>query len=153
MSTNKRQIYLATAQAFDDEMGAKISRHQSDRGTNWVTIETPLDPASALEKLSSNDVVLLDCATLWLSNHLLAENNIELETEKLMAGLQNCEARVVVVSNEAGQGIVPENALARQFRDHQGKLNQQIAQQADLVVAVMAGLPLMLKGALPMALT
>ena len=94
-------------------------------------------------------MVLLDCATLWLSNQMLAEADLDAETETLLAALAACPAAVIVVSNEVGQGIVPENALARRFRDAQGKLNQQLANRANLAVLVAAGLPLVLKGALP----
>lgn len=142
------QVYLATAQAFDDEMRAKVTKHIAQRGTNWRTVETPLDAANALAQVTENEVVLLDCATMWLSNHLLAESDLAAETDKLLAALTSCKGRVVVVSNEVGLDVVPENKLARQFRDAQGKLNQAIAARADLAVLVVAGLPMVLKGEL-----
>ena len=93
--------------------------------------------------------MLVDCATLWLTNHLLADHDLEGETRRLLAALAACPVPVAVVTNEVGWGIVPENALARRFRDAQGRLNQALAAEADLVVAVMAGLPMVLKGGLP----
>ena len=145
-----QRVYIATAQAFDDEMRAKIAAHQDMRaGDGWRTIEAPFDVAGALAGLGAGDVVLLDCATFWLTNLLLAERDWQEEAEALLAALLACPAPVVVVSNETGQGIVPENALARKFREAQGRLNQKLAAKAGLVVAVMAGLPLILKGEAP----
>ena len=141
--------YIATAQAWDDEMRIRIAQHQTDRGADWITAEAPRDLCAALATIPAGAVVLVDCATLWLTNHLLAEADIESETSALLAALAGCAAPVVVVSNEVGWGIVPENALARAFRDHQGRLNQRLAVQAGLVVGVMAGLPMVLKGAIP----
>jgi len=141
--------YIATAQAWDDEMRARITEHQQDRGTDWTTIEAPLDLCSALDRVPLGAVVLVDCATLWLTNHLLAEHDLGAEAAALLAAIGRCAAPVVVVSNEVGWSIVPENALARTFRDAQGRLNQQLASEAGLVVAVMAGLPIALKGTLP----
>jgi adenosylcobinamide kinase / adenosylcobinamide-phosphate guanylyltransferase len=149
LSQYQNPAYLATAQAWDIEMQAKISRHQQSRGDIWHTIEAPLDVANALEAMQGDQGVLLDCATLWLTNHLLAEHDLADETSRLMQALAACRAPVVVVSNEVGSGIVPDNALSRQFRQAQGELNQTLAAQADLVVTVMAGLPLVLKGQLP----
>lgn len=141
--------YIATAQGWDAEMRTRIAAHQTDRGTDWLTHEAPRDVASVLAEMPADDVVLLDCATLWLTNVLLAEADIAAESAGLLAALRACAAPVVVVSNELGWGIVPDNALARAFRDHQGRLNQQIAAQAGLVLGVMAGLPMVLKGQLP----
>ncbi|MFN3294546.1 MAG: bifunctional adenosylcobinamide kinase/adenosylcobinamide-phosphate guanylyltransferase [Gemmobacter sp.] len=140
--------YIATAEAWDDEMRERIARHRADRGDGWQTVEAPLDLAAALAQVGRG-TVLVDCATLWLSNHLLAGHDLAQETARLLAALAACAVPVVVVSNEVGWGIVPENALARAFRDAQGRLNQQIAAEAALAVAVIAGLPLVLKGSLP----
>ncbi len=142
-------VYLATAQALDDEMRLKILKHRADRGGGWQTIEAPLDVAGALRKLPSGGAVLLDCATVWLSNHLLAEGNLSAETDDLVAALAACRAPVAIVSNEVGQGVVPDSALGRRFRDAQGRLNQRLAAEAGLVVFVTAGLPSVLKGAMP----
>lgn len=143
------KVYVATAQAFDAEMSQKIARHKVQRGDGWTTIEEPIEIASILVEQETDSVVLLDCATLWLTNVLLADEDEVAMSEALCAALAACPARVVVVSNEVGYGIVPENALSRRFREAQGRLNQKIAAQADSVVVVMAGLPLALKGTLP----
>lgn len=141
--------YIATAQAWDDEMRDRIARHRTDRGAGWTTVEAPLDLCGALALARPDEAVLVDCATLWLSNHLLAGNDLVAESSHLISALSTCAAPVVVVSNEVGWGIVPDNALARAFRDAQGRLNQQIAAGAGLVVGVMAGLPMVLKGQMP----
>ncbi len=141
--------YIATAEAHDDEMRARIDQHLADRGAQWQTWNTPRDVALTLGLIPKGQIVLLDCATLWLSNHLLAGSDIAAQSSGLLAALSACASPVVVVSNEVGWSIVPENALARSFRDHQGRLNQVIAAQADLVIGVMAGLPMTLKGRLP----
>lgn len=142
-------IYLATAQAWDDEMRARIDAHRARRDVRWRTIEAPLDLPDALLGLAPSQVALVDCATLWLSNVMLAERAVTDEVARLLDALARAPAPVVVVSNEVGWSIVPENALARAFRDAQGRLNQDLAERAGLVVAVMAGLPLALKGQLP----
>ncbi|MEO0567782.1 MAG: bifunctional adenosylcobinamide kinase/adenosylcobinamide-phosphate guanylyltransferase [Pseudomonadota bacterium] len=147
--TGRNLIYLATAQAFDDEMREKLAKHRARRDGRWKTIEEPLDIGHKLAAISGETAVLLDCATMWLSNHLLAENDLAEAEAALMAGLALCPAPVVIVSNEVGLSVVPENALAREFREAQGKLNQKLATQAGLVVNVVAGLPQVLKGELP----
>lgn len=147
--SGKPRRYIATAEAWDDEMRARIDAHRNDRGAAWETVEAPLDLCSALASAKPSEAVLVDCATLWLTNHLLAEHDLTAESQALLLALARCPAPVVVVSNEVGFGIVPENALARRFRDAQGRLNQQIAAQADLVIGVMTGLPMVLKGDRP----
>ena len=139
------RVYVATAQAFDREMEAKIARHRVARGPGWRTIEAPLDPAAALETVKPDEAVLLDCATLWLSNVMLAGEEVGPAEDRLLAAILGCAGSVVVVSNETGLGIVPETPLGRRFRDAQGRLNQRLAAAADRVVVVMAGLPLVLK--------
>lgn len=148
-AANRPRRYIATAQAWDDEMHDRIAQHRTQRGADWVTVEAPLDLAGALQAAKSDEVVLVDCATLWLSNNLLAEADLDAAQSALIAALVACAAPVIVVSNEVGWSIVPDNALARRFRDAQGRLNQQMASEADLVVAVLAGLPLVLKGQMP----
>jgi len=144
------RVYIATAQAFDDEMRAKIAAHQTLRaGDGWRTVEAPFDVAAAIRALAPSEVALLDCATFWLSNQMLADRDWRTEADQLIDALKRSRAPVVVVSNETGQGIVPENALARAFRQAQGELNQNLAAEAELVMAVMAGLPLVLKGEAP----
>ncbi|TKA94238.1 bifunctional adenosylcobinamide kinase/adenosylcobinamide-phosphate guanylyltransferase [Cereibacter changlensis] len=148
-ATQRPRFYLATAEAWDDEMRERIDLHRQDRGPEWTTVDAPLDLCSALSRIPSDGCVLLDCATLWLTNHLLAEHDLEAEAAGLLTALARCPAPVVVVSNEVGWSIVPENVLARRFRDEQGRLNQKLAAQADLVLGVMAGLPIVLKGRMP----
>lgn len=146
------RIYIATAEARDAEMQAKIARHRQDRGADWQTIEAPLDLSGALSDAPAGSVVLVDCLTLWLSNHLLADNDPGICTAALIETLENIAGPVILVSNEVGNSIVPDNALARAFQTEQGRLNQRIAARADLVVTVIAGLPLALKGTLPKVL-
>ncbi len=141
--------YIATAQAYDAEMRTKIERHAARRDARWTTLEAPLDVTSKLAQLKSADVCLLDCTTLWISNHLLADSDLEAEERRLVDAIGSCPARLVAVSNEVGHGVVPDNALARRFREAQGRLNIRLAQAADTVVQVTAGLPRALKGALP----
>lgn len=148
-ATGLARVYIATAQPFDDEMRTKAERHRAQRGPDWRTVEEPRDLPAALSTVTGAEAVLIDCATLWLTNLILAETDPETATGALIAALDRCPAPVVVVSNEVGQGIVPDNALARSFRNAQGALNQRLAARADRVVAVMAGLPLVLKGQLP----
>lgn len=148
-ATGLARVYVATAQVWDNEMANKVARHRDMRGGGWRTVEEPQDIARALAGISATDVVLIDCATLWLTNTMLSDADLPLAEAALFAALDACPAPVVIVSNEVGQGIVPDNALARRFRDAQGGLNQRIAARAGLVVMVIAGLPLVLKGALP----
>ena len=149
VSTGKTRVYLATSQVFDDEMRLKIRRHVDQRGDGWHTIEAPMDLRPALAGLSPDQVCLIDCATMWLTNQLLAEADLEQAQSELLEAIATCPADIVVVSNEVGHGIVPENALSRRFREAQGRLNIALAAQADLAVLVAAGLPLVLKGELP----
>lgn len=142
-------IYLATAQAFDDEMHEKVKKHKEMRGDGWKTIEAPMDLGPALATAMASDVVLIDCATMWLSNHLLAESDLMAAERDLATALGASKAPVVIVSNEVGLSVVPDNRLARRFQNAQGALNQRLAARADLVVNVVAGLPQILKGTLP----
>ncbi|MEJ5218341.1 bifunctional adenosylcobinamide kinase/adenosylcobinamide-phosphate guanylyltransferase [Cognatishimia sp. D5M38] len=149
VATGAPRVYVATSQIYDDEMAAKVRDHVAARGNDWHTIEEPLDMAKALSQVGEDQVVLLDCASMWLTNQMMAEHDLAVETEALIAALAACKGRVIVVSNEVGMGIVPDNALARRFRIAQGKLNQRLAAAADLAVFVIAGLPQVLKGDLP----
>ena len=149
LKQQSKPIYIATAQIFDDEMTAKVARHRDMRGNDWTTIEEPVAVAGILGRFGPGHTILIDCATLWLTNLMLGKHDIAAECAALMAALRDCRCPAVIVSNEVGQGIVPDNALSRNFRNAQGTLNQTIAAQADLVVAVMAGLPLTLKGTMP----
>ncbi|MFV1528563.1 MULTISPECIES: bifunctional adenosylcobinamide kinase/adenosylcobinamide-phosphate guanylyltransferase [unclassified Phaeobacter] len=148
LNSGKDRVYLATSQVFDEEMRAKVDRHLHQRGAGWTTHEAPRDLAPVLDSLRADQICLLDCATMWLSNQMLAEADLIAEQTALMAALQRCAAEVVVVSNEVGHGIVPDNALARQFREAQGRLNIALAGVADRAVLVTAGLPQVLKGTL-----
>ena len=149
LTSGKERHYLATSQVFDDEMQDKVRRHVQQRGEGWVTHEEPLDVVPVLDRLKPDDICLFDCATMWLTNHLLNESDLGTRQDQLLAALDRCRGHLVIVSNETGQGIVPENRLARQFREAQGRLNIQLARHADLVVQVIAGLPQILKGELP----
>jgi adenosylcobinamide kinase/adenosylcobinamide-phosphate guanylyltransferase len=149
-SSGRPKIYVATAEAWDDEMRDRIAAHRAGRAADgWQTVEAPRNLAAALAGVPSGAAVLVDCVTLWLSNHLLDGADLAAQEDGLMAALAACAAPVVVVTNEVGLSVVPDNALARRFRDAQGRLNQRLAAQAGLAVAVWAGLPVALKGRLP----
>lgn len=142
----ENKLYIATAEARDEEMKDRIKAHQKQRGTNWQTIEESLNIKDHLEAQNEpNSVILVDCMTIWLSNLFEHNCNIETETNLLLKTLPNCSADVILVSNELGLSIVPENALARKFRDEQGILNQKLAKVANNVVFIAAGLPINLK--------
>jgi len=139
-------VYLATAQAGDGEMAARIAAHRARRAVRWTTVEEPLDLAAALGRACGPDrAVLVDCLTLWLSNLLGAERDLVTECERLLAALPGLAGPVVLVSNEVGQGVVPDNALARAFVDHAGRLHQDLAAIAQRVIFMTAGLPRKLK--------
>jgi adenosylcobinamide kinase/adenosylcobinamide-phosphate guanylyltransferase len=138
--------YIATAEAWDEEMRARIADHRARRGAGWRTDEAPRDLAEAIASAGAESVVLIDCLTLWLTNIMLAEREIAAETVKLLDAIAGADKPVIAVSNEVGLGIVPENALARRFRDAQGRLNAEIAAAAGHVLLMAAGLPLTLKG-------
>ena len=141
--------YLATAEAQDHEMTARIALHRARRGGSWVTVEEPLDLVPAL--IHGTGPVLVDCLTLWLTNLMLSGRDWEAEAEALMTLLPRLRRPVILVSTEVGLGLVPDTALGRDFRDAAGLLNQGIAAVADTAALVVAGLPLMLKGAPPRA--
>lgn len=135
--------YVATAQALDDEMAVRIAAHRERRDPRWRTIEAPRDVAGAIEAMPGP--VLVDCLTLWLSNLMLAGADIDAEMERLVQSLARAAHPVVLVANEVGFGIVPDNALARGFRDAAGRLNQAMAARADRVVLMVAGIPMQVK--------
>ncbi len=149
LSSNLSPIYLATGRIWDDEILLRVKVHKDRRDTRWTTIEEPLDLATPLANLAADTPVLIDCATMWLSNQMMEEADIDHATQTLLDALRACAAPWVIVSNEVGHGIVPDNKLARQFREAQGRLNIALAQEADLAVQVTAGLPQVLKGSLP----
>jgi len=139
-------LYVATAQVRDGEMAERVRLHKDRRGDAWATLEEPLDLVSVIANHANpNHMILVDCLTLWLSNLMEDGRDIDVETAELCAALKAAKGSVTLVSNEVGMGIVPDNALARDFRDHQGRLNQAVAAAADRVVFVAAGLPLTLK--------
>lgn len=146
LASGLEPVYLATAAAGDAEMAERIAHHRERRGPAWRTVEEELDLAGAIAREAQpSRALLVDCLTLWLSNLMFAERDLEAETAKLLAALGAAKAPVVLVSNEVGLGLVPDNALGRRFRDAQGRLNQAVAAAMPHVVFVAAGLPLTLK--------
>jgi adenosylcobinamide kinase/adenosylcobinamide-phosphate guanylyltransferase len=145
--TGLARVYVATAQAFDDEMRERIARHRADRAADdWRTVEEPIGLPAVLAREARPDTVLLvDCLTLWLTNLMLGERDIAAMQSALLAMLRGARGPVILVSNEVGLGLVPETLLGRRFRDAQGRLNQAIAAAVPRVVFVAAGLPLTLK--------
>lgn len=141
--------YLATSRIWDDETKTRVKVHKSRRNAAWTTIEAPFDLTPTLDAAKPDQAILIDCATMWLTNHLMEDHDITKAQTQLLNGLKTCAAPVVIVSNEVGQGIVPDNALSRNFRECQGRLNIALAAQSDLAVQVIAGLPNLLKGQLP----
>jgi adenosylcobinamide kinase/adenosylcobinamide-phosphate guanylyltransferase len=142
----KPWVYIATAEPRDDEMAARIAEHQARRAEGWQTIEAPLMLAEALRSAPAGSAVLVDCLTLWLSNAMLGACDLETTMAHLGEALAARGGMTVLVANEVGLSIVPDNALARRFRDAQGVLNQRLSAQADRVVLMVAGLPLTVKG-------
>jgi adenosylcobinamide kinase/adenosylcobinamide-phosphate guanylyltransferase len=143
-----KKVYIATAQALDSEMSDRISRHKEERGSCWDTIEEPVRVADAVRSASSAyDIILIDCLTLWLSNLLCNHADVEQEIEVLFDSLPitHHSSQLFIVSNEVGQGIVPDNALSRRFRDLSGHLNRKVAGMADEVYLVTAGIPMKIK--------
>ena len=139
-------VFVATAQALDTEMTDRIARHRADRGPRWVTVEAPVELAGAIRAESREDrVLLIDCLTLWTTNLLLAERDIPAATAELITAIADAAGPLILVANEVGLGIVPDNALTRRFRDEAGRVNQGLAAAVDGVVFVAAGLPLKLK--------
>lgn len=148
-----QRVYIATAEAWDDEMRHRIRLHQDERDETWTTIETPLDLTLGLEQAAASGpgvAIVVDCLTLWINNLMHHERDVAAETKKLAEAVSSLaaaagERRVIFVSNEVGLGIVPENAMARAFRDHQGRVNQTMAAAVDRVEFIAAGLPMVLK--------
>jgi adenosylcobinamide kinase/adenosylcobinamide-phosphate guanylyltransferase len=136
--------YIATGQAFDDEMRERITEHRHRRGDGWQTIESPTDLAGALARVADSPV-LIDCLTLWLTNLMLGEHDIPAAVSAFEAALERRGAPTLLVSNEVGMGIVPETPLGRRFRDEAGRLNQRMAAKAGRVLFMVAGLPMTVK--------
>lgn len=138
-------MFLATAQAHDLEMEDRVAKHQAERGPDFTTIEEPLDIADALRKCDA-DAVVVDCLTLWLSNIMLTfGRDVDAETEKLLGAARESKAALILVTNEVGCGIVPDNTLGRDFRDRAGVLNQRVAVVADEVYWMVFGIPFRVK--------
>lgn len=147
--SGSRRFFIATCVPYDDEMRDRVTRHQQERDNTWITIEEPFDLHSAiLEHGTEADLILVDCLTLWTSNLLFKVDRIDYVLEniqKLSAALQETESSVIMVSNEVGTGIVPENKLSRLFRDAAGFVNQRVAEAVDQVVWMVAGIPVKIK--------
>lgn len=141
------KIYIATAEVLDDEMSDRVEKHRLQRGNDWKTLEIPINIAEQITNPDYiNAVIIVDCLTLWLSNLLHKEMDVIQHINLLIESLKITQVKVILVSNEVGLGIVPENALARQFRDYAGILHQKVAEVADEVVLVVAGIPIKIKG-------
>ena len=147
-SSGLSPLYLATSRIWDDETQKRVDVHKSRRDARWTTIDAPVDVATPLRQAAADQAVLLDCATMWLTNLMMDEQDIPAAQHGLFDAARATPAPVVIVSNEVGQGIVPDNAMAREFREVQGRFNIALAEVSDAVVHVVAGLPVTLKGAL-----
>jgi adenosylcobinamide kinase/adenosylcobinamide-phosphate guanylyltransferase len=145
----RRRLFIATCRPYDEEMRTRIDRHQRERDPSWETLEVPLElPASLAAHNTRGNVILVDCLTLWVTNLLLAEHSgaeIETQIAALVDTLPVMNCPVILVANEVGQGIVPENQMARQFRDWAGMVNQKVAACADHVLWMVAGIPVRIK--------
>lgn len=145
-AANSQKIYLATAEPLDQEMRQRIERHQAERqNSNWSTIECPLAITDIISQAKEDSIILIDCLTLWLSNIMHQNKDVQQYTTELTETIATTRAILIFVSNEVGLGIVPHTELGRTFRDEQGWLNQNIAQSVDHVEVMIAGLPLLLK--------
>ena len=146
LASGREAVYVATAEALDDEMAARIAEHRARRGGAWRTVEAPLDLVAVLRReCADGRAVLVDCLTLWLTNLMVHDRSVGGETARLIEALPGLPGLLVLVSNEVGQGIVPADPMARAFIDHAGRLHQGIAELADAVVLMTAGLPHRLK--------
>lgn len=149
LNSGLRPVYVATSRIFDSEMQAKVAVHSARRDHRWTSFDAPKDVGAVLTGCTADHAVLVDCATMWLTNVMLDDDDLETAQSGLLNALSKCAAPVVVVSNEVGQGIVPDNALARRFREAQGRLNIALAGRSDCVIHVVAGLSKVLKGVEP----
>lgn len=146
LKARRSLLYIATAEAHDSDMRAKIDVHIARRGPEWRTLEAPLSTAEALIEAPAGQIILLDCLTMWLSNHLFAEHDLTAETDKLLGAITRCKSPIIAVSNELGLGGIGADSLTRRFQREQGQLNQRIAARAELVHFVTAGITQTLKG-------
>ncbi|NUE93553.1 bifunctional adenosylcobinamide kinase/adenosylcobinamide-phosphate guanylyltransferase [Acinetobacter seifertii] len=149
ISTQLPVTYVATAQALDPEMKSRIAHHQNQRPVHWALVEEPLFLANALKKIDQpNQIILVDCLTLWLTNLLLLDDQTvqQFECEQLLKVLPTLKSEIILVSNETGLGVVPLGEISRRFVDESGRLHQALGQIADKVVFCVAGFPMILKG-------
>jgi adenosylcobinamide kinase / adenosylcobinamide-phosphate guanylyltransferase len=145
--SEKNRVFIATCVPYDEEMKDRVRCHQQDRDSSWTTVDAPVELADAVSKYSRKaNVILADCLTLWMSNLLMESKNLENRIEELTTAISQVQSPVIIVSNEVGTGIVPENALARQYRDAVGLANQKVAACVDKVIWVVAGIPVRIKG-------
>ncbi len=143
---DKKKIFIATAQPIDPEMEEKIKKHREERGREWITIEEPLNISERIKELSDKDVlILIDCLTLWVNNLLIYNLDPRKEIEDLIKCLSSFEGMIIVVSNEVGMGIVPQDELTRRYRDLLGYLNQEVAHLSNKVIFMIAGIPIQIK--------
>lgn len=143
--SRKQKVFIATGEAHDEEMKARIAAHKASRGVGWQTIEEPVAIAQAILRQQAGTAVLVDCLTLWLSNIMHRGADLAQELAQLENAIRQCKCSIILVSNEVGMGIVPESALGRAFRDWQGRVNQGVARACDAAVLTVAGMPLLLK--------
>lgn len=141
-----KPIYIATAEAFDDEMRERINRHRQERSPQFTTVEASLDLLPLLANYDENHILLIDSLGVWITNHMMQNNDVDKVISTLTNAIRTSKASLTLVSDEVGLGIIPENKMTRQFRDHIGKLNQSMANIANKAVFMVAGLPLDLKG-------
>jgi len=141
-----RKVFIATSEALDDEMTDRIERHKAERGEDWTSIEAPLDVVGAITRYAREETIcVIDCLTLWLSNLMHHERDVEVAVQALCERISVSAGPLIFVTNELGLGLVPETPLGRSFRDAQGRLNQAVAEACDRVEFIAAGLPLTLK--------
>jgi adenosylcobinamide kinase/adenosylcobinamide-phosphate guanylyltransferase len=147
--SGSKRIFIATCMPLDDEMKERINRHKKERDKSWTTIESPVELSVAIKENSrKGDVILVDCLTLWINNLLMEIENpdvIDQRIHKLILAIEEAKCPIILVSNEVGAGIVPENKLARQFRDYAGFVNQKVASCVDRVIWMVAGIPVSIK--------
>jgi len=145
----RKRVFLATCVPYDEEMKARVAKHKAERSGSWTTVEVPIHLAEAIREHSGADLILVDCLTLWVTNLMLemeTADAFDMHVERLLMAMERARCPVLLVSNEVGQGIVPDNALARQFRDAAGLVNQKVAARVDRVVWMVAGIPVVIKG-------
>ena len=148
LSKNEKPIYIFTAQSFDEEMDERIRIHRGRRGKEaWQDVEANINLASAVSKWSKKEnVILVDCLSLWLTNLMTNERNVDEDIHKFLSQLEKSSGEVILISSEVGLGIVPDNKMARNFRDHLGFLHQQVAAISKTVIMMVAGIPMFVKG-------